>query len=215
MTAIVGSSGAGKSTLVDLLLGLDRPGAGRICIDGVDLGEYDLASYRSRVGFVPQTSLLFHDSIRENLRWVKADASDQEIRRAATLARAAEFIEELPEGYDTVVGDRGVRLSGGQVQRVALARALLRRPELLVLDEATSALDSASERAIQEALERVSPETTLVVVAHRLSTIVAADRIYVLEAGRVVEEGSYGELVARQGSFARMVALQQLDGHGA
>ncbi|HJN46907.1 MAG TPA: ABC transporter ATP-binding protein [Vicinamibacterales bacterium] len=210
LTAFVGESGAGKSTLVDLLIGLHTPQTGRIVIDGRPMSDIDGVSYRRRLGYVPQESVLFNMSIRDNIRWAFEEATDEDIATACRLAHAAEFIDELPDGYDTVVGDRGVRLSGGQVQRLALARAIVRKPELLVLDEATSSLDSASERLIQQAIESVARETTVVAIAHRLSTIVRADHIYVLSRGRVVEHGSYGDLCAEGATFSRMVEMQSL-----
>jgi ATP-binding cassette subfamily B protein len=211
MVAIVGESGTGKSTLVDVLMGFNDPAAGRVSVDGTELGEFDVNSYRRRIGYVPQESVLFNVSIRDNLLWASASATEPEIREACRQANASEFIERFPEGYDTIVGDRGVRLSVGQCQRIALARAILRHPDLLVLDEATSALDTQSERLIQRAIESVARDTTVIVIAHRLSTIVNADRIYVLHRGRVVEEGAYDELVARGGHFARMTQLQVLE----
>jgi ATP-binding cassette subfamily B protein len=210
MVAIVGASGAGKSTLIDLILGFHPLTAGRVTFDGIPLEQYDINSYRQRIGYVPQDSVLFHMTIRENLRWAKEDATDAEIREACRQANADEFIERFPDGYDTMVGDRGVRLSGGECQRVALARAVLRKPELLVLDEATSSLDTSSERLIQQAIEMVAKETTVLVIAHRLSTIVNADYVYVLERGRVVEEGTYQTLVQQNGLFARMTQMQLL-----
>lgn len=211
MIAFVGESGVGKSTLIDLLMGFHAPTAGRILVDGIPLQEFDLPAYRARIGYVPQDSVLFNMSIRDNLRWANAAASDGEIREACRQANAAEFIERLPEGYDTLVGDRGVRLSGGQCQRVALARALLRKPDVLILDEATSSLDTRSERLIQQALENVAKGTTVIVVAHRLSTITQADAIYVLHQGRIVEQGTYEALVRRQGHFTRMTQQQVLE----
>ena len=211
MAAFVGASGAGKTTLIDLLMGLQEPTGGRITVDGTLLQELDLASYRSRIGYVPQESVLFNMSVRDNLRWANGAASDEEIAEACRQANAEEFIARLPRGYDTLVGDRGVRLSGGQCQRVALARAILRRPDLLILDEATSALDTESERLIQRAIERVAKGTTVIVVAHRLSTIANADVIYVVDGGRIVEAGTYAELVQRKGHFSRMTQLQVLE----
>lgn len=211
MVAIVGESGSGKSTLIDLLLGFHQPQRGRVLIDGVPLEALDIQSYRSRIGYVPQESVLFHATIRDNVRWADAEADDEAVVRACRQAHAEEFILRLPEGYDTLVGDRGVRLSGGQVQRVALARAIVRTPALLVLDEATSALDSASEQLIQQAMERIAKETTVVVIAHRLSTIISADYLYVLKQGRVVEEGLYAQLLQQDGEFTRMVQLQALE----
>lgn len=211
MVAFIGESGAGKSTLVDVLMGFHQPQKGQVILDGVSLDEFNIASYRQRIGYVPQDGGLFNASIRENLIWAQESASEEQIRQACQQANAAEFIETFPEGYDTIVGDRGVRLSGGQAQRVALARALLRKPDLLILDEATSALDTHSERLIQRAIESVARQTTVVVVAHRLSTIVNADHIYVLAGGRVVEEGNYADLMRKGGRFQRMAGLQGLE----
>lgn len=212
--AFVGESGAGKSTVIDLLLGLHAPQAGRIAVDGVALLDFDIASYRSRIGYVPQDNVLFNASIRDNIRWARPDATDAQIEAACGAANATEFIDQLPDGYETVVGDRGVRLSGGQVQRLALARAMVREPDLLLLDEATSALDSFSERLIQQAIESIARSTTVVAIAHRLSTISNADQIYVLSGGKVVEHGVYGALLARGGVFSRMAGLQSLEAHG-
>ncbi len=211
MVAIVGESGAGKSTLIDLIMGFSQPATGRIAFDGVPLQACDIVSYRQHIGYVPQESVLFNMSIRDNLRWAKEEASDEEIRAACRQAYAGEFIEQFPRGYDTVVGDRGVRLSGGQCQRIALARALLRAPQLLILDEATSSLDSHSERLIQQAIEAAAKETTVIVIAHRLSTIVNADHIYVLHQGRVAEQGTYQELMRQEGLFSHMSQLQVLE----
>lgn len=210
LVALVGESGAGKSTLLDAVMGFHEPATGRIMIDGVLLQQFDINSYRRRIGYVPQESVLFNASIRDNLLWANEAATETDIREACRQANADEFIRSFPEGYETVVGDRGVRLSGGQVQRVALARAILRRPELLILDEATSALDSHSERLIQRAMERIAHHTTLIVIAHRLSTIVNADYIYVLKQGRIIEEGTYAELIRQEGELARMAQLQAL-----
>lgn len=212
MIAVVGESGAGKSSLIDLLLGLLEPQSGRVLADGVPLQDLDPVSYRGRLGFVPQDSPLFSGTIRDNLLWAKPDAAEPDLREALARANAEEFVLRLPQGLDTEVGDRGVRLSGGQVQRLALARALVRRPDLLVLDEATSSLDTESERLIQKAVESLSEEVTVVAVAHRLSTVVNADRIFVLEAGRLIEQGSCEELLAQGGRFRRMAALQGLEG---
>jgi ABC-type multidrug transport system fused ATPase/permease subunit len=211
MTALVGPSGAGKTTLVDAIMAFNQPTAGRIMLDGIPLSEFQINSYRGRIGYVPQDSSLFNMTIRENLLWANENASEEEINRACRQANAAEFIDKLPQRYDTRVGDRGVRLSGGQVQRVALARAMLRNPELLILDEATSSLDGESERLIQKAIESIAKETTVVVVAHRLATIAKADYIYVMEDGGVVEEGSYVDLVRAGGKFNRMVEVQKLE----
>jgi ABC-type multidrug transport system fused ATPase/permease subunit len=209
--AFVGESGAGKSTLVDLLVGLHVPDAGRITIDGVGLPAFDVASYRRRIGYVPQDSVLFNASIRDNIMWAREDATDQDVANACRLANALEFIERLPDGYATIVGDRGVRLSGGQVQRIALARAILRNPDILILDEATSSLDALSERLIQQAIEQIAHKTTVIAIAHRLSTVANADHIYVLSGGRIIEHGSYAALMAEDGVFSRMVGVQALD----
>ncbi len=208
MIGIVGSSGSGKSTLIDVVMGFHESSEGSVTIDGIPLFDYDIVSYRKRIGYVPQDPVLFNGTIRENLIWAKPDATQKEIVEACDLANATEFIEPLLQGYDTAIGDRGVRLSGGQCQRLALARAILRKPELLILDEATSSLDSASEKLIQRAIEQVAGKTTLVVVAHRLSTIAHSDRIYVLDKGRIVEQGTCDELVRNGGRFANMVHLQ-------
>jgi ABC-type multidrug transport system fused ATPase/permease subunit len=210
MVAIVGESGSGKSTLIDLIMGFNEPAEGRICFDDKALGVFDIVSYRRRIGYVPQDSILFNMSIRDNLYWARDNAGDEEIEEACAQANATEFVNDLSDGYDTLVGDRGVRLSGGQRQRLALARAILRKPDLLILDEATSSLDTYSERLIQEAIEKIALETTVIVVAHRLSTIVNADYVYVLEKGRIVEEGDYRDLVDKGGQFARMTQLQLL-----
>jgi ATP-binding cassette subfamily B protein len=211
MVALVGESGVGKSTLIDLIMGFHEPQKGGLVFDGVNLKEYDIHSYRSKIGYVPQDSVLFNMSIRDNLLWAHESASDSDIIEACRQANAHEFIEEFPQGYNIIVGDRGIRLSGGQIQRIALARAILRKPCLLVLDEATSSLDTYSERLIQQAIENIAKETTVIVVAHRLSTIVNADYVYVLGEGNIIEEGTYAELIARKGHFNRMVRLQVLE----
>lgn len=215
MVAFVGTSGAGKSTLIDLIMRFHDPTMGRIEIDGVSLTEFEIDSYRSCIGYVPQDSILFNATVRENLLWAKEGASDEEMRLACREANAEEFIERLPEKYETALGDRGIRLSGGQIQRLALARAILRRPDLLILDEATSSLDTQSERLIQSALEKIAKATTLIVIAHRLSSIVNADYIYVLAHGTIVEEGTYADLIQVDGPFARMTQLQVLEASNA
>ena len=211
MVALVGESGAGKTTLIDIILGFYQPFNGRIMVDDTPLENFDIYSYRQKIGYVPQDSVLFNMTIRDNLLWGCASATDEEITHACRQANAVEFIERLLKGYNTLVGDRGVRLSGGQVQRVALARAILRKPDLLMLDEATSSLDTYSERLIQQAVENIARQTTVIVIAHRLSTIVNADYVYVLKGGRIVEKGTYPELVRINGHFNSMVKLQVLD----
>jgi len=197
--AFVGASGAGKSTLADLIVRLYDPDEGQILYDGIDLRQYRLDTLRRRIAMVSQDTFLFHDTIRANIAYGLEDVPEDRIRWAAAQANALEFIEQLPEGFDTVVGDRGARLSGGQRQRIAIARALLRDPDILVLDEATSALDSVSEQLVQEALERLMAGRTVIVIAHRLSTIENADYVVVLEAGRVVEKGTYAGLIEQKG----------------
>jgi ABC-type multidrug transport system fused ATPase/permease subunit len=210
MTALVGESGSGKSTISDLVLGLQIPNSGQVLLDGIPLNQWHQNSFRERVGYVPQDPMLFHASVRENLLWSKPDASDDDIWESLRMANAEAFVKELPEKMNTVVGDRGVRLSGGQRQRIALARALLRKPDLLILDEATSALDSESERLIQESIDKLSKATTILIIAHRLSTIAKADYIYVLRAGKVIEDGDYSSLCANtDGALARMLMAQQ------
>jgi ATP-binding cassette subfamily B protein len=194
MVALIGESGSGKSTIVDLVLALQLPDSGRIFVDDNHLDLFNLNSYRERIGYVPQDPQLFDMTIRENLLWSNAEASERLIWETLELANASSFVKGLPLGLDTMVGDRGLRLSGGQRQRIALARALLRKPELLILDEATSALDSESEFLIQGAIENVASYTTILVVAHRLSTIAKADYVYILSDGSIVEEGEYSKL---------------------
>jgi ABC-type multidrug transport system fused ATPase/permease subunit len=203
--AFVGASGSGKSTLANLLLGLYAPDSGRILIDGVPQAEWDLRWIRRQFAVVLQDSILLSGSVQDNLRFARADASEADLRSAARLANAEEFILRLPQGYETPVGERGVSLSGGQRQRLAIARAILRDPPLLILDEATSALDYESERLIQEALDRLAVGRTVLTIAHRLSTIRNAHRIVVLDAGRIVEEGDFDSLSRRGGVFSRLV----------
>jgi len=210
MIAFVGKSGAGKTTLIDMMVGFHEPTKGEILMDDIPLGELDILFYRKRIGYVPQDSVLFDISIRDNMLWANKSATEEDIVRACRQANAEEFIQQLQNGYDTLTGSRGVRLSGGQVQRIALARALLRKPDLLILDEATSSLDSHSEQLIQQAIENIAKETTLIVIAHRLSTIKRADQIYVLSEGRIVEQGIYSELMKNSGHFSSMAQLQEL-----
>jgi subfamily B ATP-binding cassette protein MsbA len=208
MVAIVGTSGSGKSSIVNLLLGLYRPTNGQILIDGVDLQDCDLASWRRLVGVVDQDTLIFSTTIEDNIRFGKRDASQEKVVAAAHIAYADTFIQGMPQGYQTEVGDRGYRLSGGQRQRIAIARAIIHEPALLLFDEATSALDSHSERLIQDSLEELRKEHTIIAIAHRLSTIAKADQIIVLDAGQVVEQGTHHDLLAKNGRYAAMWRLQ-------
>ncbi len=211
VVALVGSSGSGKSTTMDLLARFYDPTGGRITVDGVDLRDVTMASLRAQLGIVTQETILFHDTVRGNIAYGRADASEDDVRRAAEAANAHPFVARLPAGYDTVIGDRGVRLSGGERQRLAIARALLKNPPILLLDEATSALDTESERLVQDALERLMKDRTVLVIAHRLSTVQHADRIAVLERGRIVETGRHDELLALGGVYRRLHDLQFRD----
>ena len=202
--ALVGPSGAGKSSIADLLVGLYEPSEGQIWVDDQPLSALDLPSWQQRLGVVSQDTFLFNASIAENLSFGLEGVSQAQLERAAAQAQAAGFIEALPEGYNTLVGERGYRLSGGQRQRLSLARALLRQPELLILDEATSALDSASERLVQEAIQQVEGHCTVMVIAHRLSTIVNADQILVLERGRIIQRGSHHQLLEAAGMYQQL-----------
>jgi ATP-binding cassette subfamily B protein len=206
--ALVGPSGAGKSTVFQLLLRFYDPASGRIVLDGVATRDLTLHDLRQRIGIVPQDAVIFSSSALENIRYGKPDATDVEVKAAAQAAFAHEFISTLPEGYDTFLGERGVRLSGGQRQRIAIARAMLKNPPLLLLDEATSALDAESERMVQAALESAMQGRTTLVIAHRLATVQKADLIVVLDHGRLVEQGTHTELVARGGVYAGLAALQ-------
>ncbi|MBW4445694.1 MAG: ABC transporter ATP-binding protein/permease [Spirirestis rafaelensis WJT71-NPBG6] len=200
-TALVGGTGAGKSTLIDLIPRFADPTEGNVLMDGVDLRQFDINSLRRKIAVVSQDTFIFNTSVWNNIAYGTPEASQAEIREAARSANALEFIEEMPEGFDTQLGDRGVRLSGGQRQRIAIARALLRDPEILILDEATSALDSLTERLIQDSLEKLSVGRTVIAIAHRLSTIAQAHKVVVLEGGRVVEQGKYQELLERRGKL--------------
>ena len=209
--AIVGPTGAGKSTISRLLFRFYDVTGGRILIDGQDIRDVTQDSLRTAIGVVPQDTVLFNDTIRYNIGYGHPGASQAEIEQAAKLAQVHDFVLELPEGYDTKVGERGLKLSGGEKQRVAIARTILKDPRILILDEATSALDSRTEQDIQSALRAVSNRRTTLVIAHRLSTVVDADEIIVLQDGLVAERGSHAELLAKGGLYARMWTLQAVE----
>lgn len=207
-TALVGSSGAGKTTLADLLARFYDPTRGRVLVDGVDLRELKINSLRRKMAIVSQDTFIFNTTVRENIAYGAESSSDEDVYEAAQMANALEFILDLPLGFETVLGDRGVRLSGGQRQRIAIARALLRSPEILILDEATSALDSVTENLIQESLEKLSKGRTVIAIAHRLSTIAGADKVVVMEKGRIVEQGSYQNLLEERGKLWKYHQMQ-------
>jgi subfamily B ATP-binding cassette protein MsbA len=210
VTALVGATGAGKSTLAQLLLGLHEPNSGSILVNGVEFSQIDLAAWRRKIGYVSQDIFVFNTTIRENVAlW--GGAQRPEIERALRVAQLHDFVASLPDGYETVVGDRGLRLSGGQCQRLAIARAILQRPEVLIFDEATSALDNITERAVHEAIQATHQESIVIVIAHRLSTVREADQILVLQSSRIAESGSHEELMRRQGVYAK---LYHVDGQG-
>ncbi len=209
--AVVGPSGAGKSTLSRLLFRFYDVTGGRILIDGQDIAKVTQKSLRAAIGIVPQDTVLFNDTIAYNIRYGRPEASDAEVAEAARLARIDDFVRSLPDGYETMVGERGLKLSGGEKQRVAIARTILKNPPILLLDEATSALDSHTESEIQEALEQVARDRTTLIIAHRLSTVVGADRILVMVDGRIVESGRHDELLAAEGTYAAMWARQQAE----
>jgi ABC-type multidrug transport system fused ATPase/permease subunit len=208
--AIVGATGAGKSTLVSLVPRFYDPSGGAVCIDGNDIRSYTLQSLREQISMVLQESLLFSGSILDNIAFSSPEATDEQILAAAVAANADEFIQRLPDGYQTLISERGTTLSGGQKQRIAVARAILRDAPILILDEPTTGLDASSERMVMEALERVTAGRTTLMIAHRLTTVRLADRIAVLDRGRLVEEGTLEELLARNGRFARLYRLQAL-----
>jgi len=213
--ALVGPSGAGKTTVIQLLLRFYDPDGGRILLDGTDIASMKRSDFRGALALVPQDPVIFAASARENIRFGRPDATDAEVEEAARAAAAHDFIAKLPEGYDSYVGERGVMLSGGQKQRIAIARAILRDAPVLLLDEATSALDAESERAVQRAVDRLSADRTTIIVAHRLATVKKADRIIVLEDGRIVAQGPHDRLVAEGGLYARLARLQFTDGMAA
>jgi len=207
--AVVGPSGSGKSTLARLLFRFYDAQTGQISIAGQDIREVTQSSVRQAIGIVPQDTVLFNDTVEYNIAYGRPGASRAEVEAAARAAHIHDFIVSTPKGYDAIVGERGLKLSGGEKQRVAIARTLLKNPPILIFDEATSALDSANERAIQVELQSVAQNKTTLVIAHRLSTVVDAHEILVMEAGRIIERGTHAELLARQGRYASMWALQQ------
>ena len=198
---VVGPSGAGKSTIVDLIVRLFKVTEGKVLINGIDLNELAISAWLSMIGFVSQDTFIFHGTVKENLKFGYANATDEMVIQAANDANAHDFIMGMPQGYDTIVGDRGMKLSGGQRQRLAIARAIIRDPDVLILDEATSSLDYISEITIQKTISRISSNRTVIIIAHRLSTILNADKIIVLSEGRVVEEGTHQELLKNQGAY--------------
>jgi subfamily B ATP-binding cassette protein MsbA len=207
-TALVGSSGSGKSTLISLVMAFNRPTQGRVLIDGRDLADLRLMDYREQLASVLQDNFLFDGTIADNVGYAKPGATREEIQHACRVAHCDEFISAFPQGYDTIVGERGIRLSGGQRQRVSIARAILANPRVLILDEATSSLDSESEQMIQDGLRQLRSGRTTFVIAHRLSTIRSADQILVLEAGQIVERGTHGELIALNGRYRQLYDKQ-------
>jgi ATP-binding cassette subfamily B protein/subfamily B ATP-binding cassette protein MsbA len=208
ITALVGSSGSGKSTIVNLLLRLHDVNDGGVYIDNTNIKEFDIFSFLKKVGFVSQDTFIFNASVRDNIAFGNV-YTDQEILEAAKLANADEFIQKLPEKYDTMAGDRGMRLSGGEKQRIAIARAMIRKPEIVILDEATSSLDNVSENVVQKAINNISKNCTTFIIAHRLSTIQNADIIYVIDHGEIVESGKHAELLQKKGKYWELYNIQK------
>ena len=210
MVALVGASGSGKSTIAQLLLRFYDPTSGLILFDGVDMKTLSLQSLRSQMAVVTQDTHLFNDTVRANIAYGRPDASMEEVEAAAKAAYAHDFVKALPNGYDTLIGERGARISGGEKQRISIARSLLKNPPILILDEATSALDTASEQMVQKALDSLLSGRTVLMIAHRLSTVRKADRIVVLENGKVLESGPHEELIRQQGMYKRLFEMQVL-----
>ena len=206
--ALVGPSGSGKTTIADILAGFYEPEKGAVLIDGIDLREYDIRSYRARIAIVPQETFLFSGSIFDNIAYATKGADTEAVMRAAELAQVKPFLSRLPDGINTVIGERGSTLSGGEKQRIALARAVLRNPDILILDEATASLDAESERLVNSALETLMKDRTTLIIAHRLSTVLKADRIVVVEEGRVVDQGTHEELLERCDLYRNLYELQ-------
>lgn len=210
MIGIVGGSGAGKTTFVDSILAFLPPTTGRILVNGIDLQELHPQKWRDTIGYVPQEPVMFNESVHYNIALGRTDFSDDDIRWAAEIAHAADFIHALPEGYKTVIGKRGSKISGGQRQRLALARALIRKPQILILDEVTSSVDAHTEKRMQDSLEKIRGSMTILVIAHRLATVMKSDRILVLDRGSLVECGPPAQLLESKGYFSELVALQKL-----
>ena len=206
--ALVGGSGAGKSTLVDMLVALRQPTKGRIEVHDTELSDIDPLSWRRQIGYVTQEITLFNDTLRNNLTFVDSGVSDEVLQQTLRAAQLEDLVKTMPDGLDTILGENGIRLSGGQRQRLALARALVSKPQILLLDEATSALDPEIEHAIKDTIEEVAKDLTVLIVSHRLSTVLNADRIYVVQSGRIVEQGTYETLLAADGMFAKLYRLQ-------
>ena len=206
--AIVGYSGAGKSTLIDIILGFWRNYEGSVLLDSVDIKEYVLKNLRSHIGVVSQDIVLFDDTVKHNILFGKPEGGEEEIIEAAKVANAHDFIMEMPQGYDTYIGERGIKLSGGQKQRVSLARAVIKNPKILILDEATSSLDTDSELKIQQALEKIMPGRTSIIIDHRLSTSKKSDRIIVMDRGRIIQEGRHDELSSKEGVYQELSNMQ-------
>jgi len=210
IVAVVGPSGSGKTSLANLLLRFYDPNSGKVLIDGHDAKDLTLASLRSQIGIVTQEVMLFNETLKYNISFGNKEATDEQIVSAAKVANAHQFISRMPGGYDTQIGERGVKLSGGERQRIAIARAILKNPPILILDEATSALDAESEKLVQEAIEHLMEHRTVLMIAHRLSTVKKADRIVVIDKGEIVEEGTHDKLIANEGVYSKLHNLQLL-----